>query len=202
TMIKQTLRDGGECDAATTRQLAERNLDMLKAKFSQPSVIQQKFSLAAEAKANGTFTNPPLPYAPRHLLFYGSLMDPEILQTVLNLPEAPSLRDGSIKDYTMRMWGIYPALVPSKGSRIEGKVYLCETAQHFLHLIAYETGAYQWVPCRIELQNGDIIERGRVFVWAGKPDSKELIDGSFDFARYQQYFKPSVLKKQAHGGII
>ncbi|KAL9122384.1 MAG: hypothetical protein Q9187_001068 [Circinaria calcarea] len=187
-MLKQTLRDEGECDAATTRQLAERNLDMLKAKLFQPSITQEKFSLAAEAKANGTFTNPLLPYAPRHLLFYGSLMDPEVLQTVLNLPEAPSLRDGRIEDYAMRMWGIYPALVPSKGSRIE--------AQQFLHLVAYETGAYQWVPCRIELQNGEIIERGRVFVWAGKPDSKELIDGSFDFARYQRYFKPSVLKNR------
>ena len=123
-------------------------------------------------------------------------MDPDVLQTVLSLPEPSTLRDGNIKDYAMRMWGIYPTLVPSKGLKIEGKVYLCETVQHFLRLVKYETGAYQWVPCQIELENGEIIERGRVFVWAGDPDGKELSDGTFDFARYQRYFKPSVVRRK------
>jgi len=65
---------------------------------------------AAAAKAGTALTQPT--FRPRHFFFYGSLMDPEVFQTITKSTEAPVMRKGWIKDFKMRVWGIYPTLVP------------------------------------------------------------------------------------------
>ena len=46
------------------------------------------------------------------LLCYGSLMDPEVLQAVLDLRAIPTMRDGWVEGYAMKKWGIYPTAIP------------------------------------------------------------------------------------------
>ena len=41
---------------------------------------------------------------------------------------------------------------------------------------------------QIELENGEITERGWVFIRAGKPDSKELSDGWAQYLAWSQSF--------------
>ncbi|RAR08644.1 zinc cadmium resistance protein [Stemphylium lycopersici] len=148
-----------------------------------------------------TKTNiPGEPFHPFYMFFYGSLMDPEVLQAILNLPELPTTKRGSISGWRIKMWGMYPTLIPlschSSGSVTGTAWKLTEEAQ-FDRLAAYETAAYRWDEWDMVLEGGGEVLRGcRVFCWAGDPGSKELEDGSFDLERYQKYFKPSVVRRR------
>ena len=87
-------------------------------------------------------TGPPkIPFEPCHMFFYGSLMDPEVLQTVLQLPDLPTTRPAIIDGYKIKTWGIYPALVPAHGN-VSGVVWKIESEEHFERLVAYKTSAY------------------------------------------------------------
>lgn len=68
-------------------------------------------------------------------------------------------------------------------------VWKCEEEAHFLRLKSYETQAYTWCFCVAELDNGTMVQGTRTFIWAGEPDSEELMDGSFNLAHYQEYYK-------------
>lgn len=48
-MDTQAWSDGGERDAVAMRQEADRYVDLLKAKLTEPLITQHKFTLAAEA---------------------------------------------------------------------------------------------------------------------------------------------------------
>ncbi|KAE8874282.1 hypothetical protein PTNB73_00914 [Pyrenophora teres f. teres] len=52
-------------------------------------------------------------FEPCHMFFYGSLMDPEVIQSVIKLTELPTTKPATISGFKIKMWGIYPALVPS-----------------------------------------------------------------------------------------
>ena len=43
------------------------------------------------------------PFQPCHMFFYSSLMDPEVLQTILKLPELPDIRRGSVTSFSIKM---------------------------------------------------------------------------------------------------
>lgn len=140
------------------------------------------------------------PFQPCHMFFYGSLRDPEVLQAVLDLSELPITRPATISGFEIKMWGIYPALVPSTASeKVLGSVWELTSEDHFDRLAAYETAAYRWIECDAVLEDADgaTLQRCRMFCWAGEPDSKELEDGTFDLERYQKYFKPSVTRKRS-----
>lgn len=137
------------------------------------------------------------PFEPCPLFFYGSLMDPEVLQAVLELPEAPIVESGSVCGFSIKMWGIYPALIPHEGGRVSGSMWRVNTESHFLRLKEYETSAYTWCACDIELNSGEVLSGCRTFCWAGDSDSKELEEGTFDLQRYQRYFKASVVRKSS-----
>ena len=121
-------------------------------------------------------------------------MDAEVLQTVLALPIAPPMEKGSIKGFQIKMWGIYPTLVKMEGGEVEGTVWEVSNLGHFLRLAEYETRAYTTCACEIVKSDGEVISDGKTFCWAGDSNSRELEDGHFDFARYQKYFKPSVVR--------
>lgn len=93
------------------------------------------------------------------------------------------------------MWGIYPALVPMDGGQVEGVVWKVETEEEFQRLVDYETEACSWCYCIARWESGEVLEDCRTFSWAGATDSRELVEGRFDFERCRRYFKPSVVRK-------
>lgn len=134
------------------------------------------------------------PFELCHMFFYGSLMDPEVLQTVLRLPDLPTTTPAIIDGYKIKMWGIYPTLVPAHGN-VSGVVWKLGSEEHFKRLVAYETHAYTWSNRSAMLQDGTVLFDCRIFVWAGLPDSEELEEGDFDLELYQMYFKPYVFRR-------
>lgn len=122
-------------------------------------------------------------------------MDPEVLQAVLGLREVPNVQEGCIEGFMMKMWGIYPTLLPHEGGKVFGTAWKVDSLSQFLRLKEYETSVYTWCSCQIELSNGESLFGCRTFCWAGDPNSKELVEGSFDLQRYQKYFKSSVVCK-------
>ena len=134
------------------------------------------------------------PFTPSFMFFYGSLMDPEVLQSVLSLVDTPIVSKGVTKGFSTKMWGIYPTIMRSTEGTISGTVWNVESELHFQRLQAYETDAYTWCNCDVELENGNMLRGCRTFCWAGDASSKDLDAGSFDQARYQKYFKPSVVR--------
>lgn len=134
------------------------------------------------------------PFKPCHMFFYGSLMDPEVLQGVLRLPDLPTTTPATIDGYKIKMWGIYPTLVPAHGN-VSGVVWKLGSEEHFKRLVAYETHAYTWSNRSAMLQDGIVLSDCRIFVWAGSPDDEELEEGDFDLELYQMYFKPSAFRR-------
>ncbi|KAH9995347.1 hypothetical protein F4779DRAFT_607585 [Xylariaceae sp. FL0662B] len=131
-------------------------------------------------------------FRPCHFFLYGSLMDPEVLQTVTGLATSPAMRDGSISGFKIKMWGIYPALVPREGSRVTGRTCKIDDISHFQSLQQYETTRYKPCMCSIEAEDGEVLENSMAFCWAGDPESPDLEDGTFDLERYQKNFKSSI----------
>ncbi|KAL3417094.1 poly polymerase [Phlyctema vagabunda] len=113
--------------------------------------------------------------------FYGSLMDPSMLQEVLGLEALPSLRPAEIVGYSCKMWGQYPALIKGpQGATVRGVVYDVQDREHAVRLASYETKAYRTAPCEISCV--DTSEQsplsGTVFLYAGP--LVDLDDGGFD----------------------
>ncbi|KAK8859058.1 hypothetical protein PGQ11_009792 [Apiospora arundinis] len=168
---------------------------------SNNSVMAAKF--AAAAKVGTALTEPS--FRPRHFFFYGSLMDPEVFQAVTKSAEAPIMRKGWIRGFRMKMWGIYPTLVPeteaeaAARAKIRGTWCMVDSHIRFVDLQEYETHKYMLYDCTIFIENGTELKDSGTFGWSGEPDSGELEDGVFDFERYQKYFKPSVLRPRPSG---
>lgn len=134
-----------------------------------------------------------LPFKPCHVFFYGSLMDAQVLQTVAKLASPPVTRSGIVRGVKIKMWGVYPAVVPDEQGVVAGTVWHTDNPSHIQHLQEYETRAYKLCDCEVELEGDHSILASKIFCWAGETDSVELEDGVFDFERYQKYFKPSVM---------
>jgi hypothetical protein len=140
-------------------------------------------------------------FRPLHMFFYGSLMDSDVLQAILNLPDLPQMQPATITGYRIKMWSIYPTLVPS-GSRgissMKGMLWETTADKQIDRLAAYETAAYRSEECEVVLVgSGEVIRSCRTFCWAGEADSKELEEGCFDLEWYQKYFKPSVVRRRS-----
>lgn len=150
-------------------------------------LIQAKFATTSRPDSE------PIPWTPTMFFFYGTLMDPEILQSVLGLPELPQLTHGKISGFRIKLWGRYPALVSAEGGEVVGMVWQVQTEEQFRQLQRYETSAYTWCDCNVDMADGGRVEGARTFRWRG--DSRELKDGVFDFVRWQTYFKPSIFGK-------
>ncbi|KAF2704872.1 hypothetical protein K504DRAFT_461121 [Pleomassaria siparia CBS 279.74] len=149
--------------------------------------------MMSRAKAKTEHRAPPL--VPCHMFFYGSLMDPDVLQAMTGLPGAPLVKKGTITGFSIRMWGIYPALVPCSTGVVNGIVWEVTSEAHFRRLADYETSAYTWCECNVVLENGKSLSNCRTFCWAGDVNSRDLKEGTFDLERYQKHFKPSVLRR-------
>jgi gamma-glutamylcyclotransferase (GGCT)/AIG2-like uncharacterized protein YtfP len=118
------------------------------------SPMQQKFEAATNANYKSSTK---IPYKPSLWFFYGTLMDLEILQSVLGLPELPVLQKGRIHGFKIRMWGVYATLVSGDRCEVEGMVYKIESVLQFVRLEEYETSAYRWCFCTIEMDDGALL---------------------------------------------
>ncbi|PVI03637.1 hypothetical protein DM02DRAFT_625690 [Periconia macrospinosa] len=147
----------------------------------------------------------PPSFTPHYMFFYGSLMDPDVLRTIANLPSPPTTKKGSIKGFTMKMWSVYPTLIPTTNSNnteevptIPGVLWKVETEEQFQRLAAYETSAYTSCACAVVLEEtGETVTDCRTFCWAGDVESSELRDGRFDLEWYQRHFKPAIFKRNS-----
>jgi hypothetical protein len=73
----------------------------------------------------------PMPWTPTPLFFYGTLMDPELLHSVLELSEPPQLLPGTMSGLKIMLWGIYPGLVRTEGEKVEGMVWILSPSNFF-----------------------------------------------------------------------
>jgi gamma-glutamylcyclotransferase (GGCT)/AIG2-like uncharacterized protein YtfP len=140
---------------------------------------------------------PGFPFQPYFMFFYGSLLDPEVLQTVLRLPDLPIMKPATIRGFRMKMWGIYPTILPtaSKNESVKGMVWEVTDENYFDRLAAYETVAYRVSECEAALEDGEIVENCWTFCWAGKADSQELVDGEFDLEKWKRDLKHLVIRQ-------
>jgi gamma-glutamylcyclotransferase (GGCT)/AIG2-like uncharacterized protein YtfP len=123
---------------------------------------------------------------------YGSLMDPSTLQSVLQTTFPPTLHPATLTGYHIRMWGSYPALLPSSpSSSVHGMVFEINAFEHAKQiqqrLEEYEGPNYKLEECIVEVQGrgdeGVRRVRARVFGWIG--GEEELKEGVFDLKDYQ-----------------
>lgn len=118
------------------------------------------------------------------LFFYGTLMIPSILQSILNLSEIPTLHPARIRSFSLKSWGPYPVAIPSTDDCVLlGKVYTVKSYAHLLALERYETKKYQRVPCQIEISGQEGFQDGWTFVWSSE-DLRGLRDGHWDEVSY------------------
>ncbi|KAL0060625.1 hypothetical protein AAF712_012568 [Marasmius tenuissimus] len=132
-----------------------------------------------------------VPPGPKLLFFYGTLRLPHILKDVVGLDATPTLRDASVRGYTIKMWGPYPALIkdPSDvddraGEEIvtSGKAWMMYEDSHLQRLIFYETRNYRLEKVDIFLDDASTPLPGYTFVFNGR--DRELIDGVFNAAAF------------------
>jgi gamma-glutamylcyclotransferase (GGCT)/AIG2-like uncharacterized protein YtfP len=165
----------------------------ITSRSSKRSAMAAKFGVASKVSSVPSVGQSM--FRPCYFFFYGSLMDPEVLWAISKAPEEPKTEKAWIVGFKIKMWGIYPALVPSPDRRVAGICWKLEDLSQLLNLQRYETDRYTPRPCTIYTESGDTVYDGQTFFWAGDPESQELEDGTFDFERYKKYFKPSVVKK-------
>ncbi|KAL8682219.1 MAG: hypothetical protein Q9186_001678 [Xanthomendoza sp. 1 TL-2023] len=87
--------------------------------------------------------------------FYGTLMDPEVLQGCLGIPDRPTMTPASIQGGTLRTWGRkYKALVDGPDeAQVNGYAFCVQSAEQEEYLRFRETEAYEVVRCRIVLSS-------------------------------------------------
>jgi Gamma-glutamyl cyclotransferase, AIG2-like len=96
--------------------------------------------------------------------FFGTLIDSDVLQSILYLSKKPLLRKAATSGFRIKMWGNYPALIHSADHSVEDKlVYQVETESQFRQLREYETSAYSWCYYQIILDEGTRIVRCLTF---------------------------------------
>lgn len=127
-----------------------------------------------------------------YCFLYGTLMEPEKLASVIELPDnrATILRPAKLVGYHTKLWGDESALLAGpQGSEVLGKAYEIQSPKELLRLRAYDrSGKYEHGPCVIQLLDaaeGDENEvKGNTFMWDGKME--ELSEGQFSLEEFQQ----------------
>ena len=108
--------------------------------------------------------------------FYGTLMDPSTLSSVLGFHHRPMLYPAYILGYQRMLWGRYPALLPHIPERVvRGVAYLVQSEAERERLVRYETNRYVARECRIWLEDGRE-RRGGCF--CGMEVERSLLRGS------------------------
>lgn len=112
-------------------------------------------------------------------------MDPAMIKQLLRLDELPELRPARIKGFASKLWGPYPALVPSTDdSVIEGVAYDVKSTLDGYRFACYETSHYTPKPCEIVYTDGKEPQSspGHTYVFAGH--HRDLHEGKFDLKKW------------------
>nr|POF02207.1 hypothetical protein CFP56_65472 [Quercus suber] len=155
---------------------------MEQANTNQPSLYRQMLeSMPADWLTRTPSPKQSPPKYPTWYFFYGTLLKPEVLRRILDLPAEPSYRPAHIVGYSLSKWGQYLTLIDGpQGNEVEGAAYLVESEDHVAKLAYYETNAYESAPCNIyfhdEITPG--VGFGHTFQYAG--DAEALKAGKFD----------------------
>jgi gamma-glutamylcyclotransferase (GGCT)/AIG2-like uncharacterized protein YtfP len=158
-------------------------------------VFQQTYHKSSFHFSKDKYPGPEPPFTPCNFFFYGSLMDSEVLQTILDLPSLPVYKTAFLSGLKIKMWSIYPTLIPSATyGKTQGMIWKVESAEHFSRLREYETRAYRACECEVELRDSEILRSCMTFCWAENPESQELSEGAFGLDMYQRYFKGAVVR--------
>lgn len=132
-------------------------------------------------------------FEPTLFFFYGTLMDPDVLSAIAQLDDTPELAPAWVAGWEMKMWsGRYPTLVPGEG-KIAGRAWRATSRAQCLRLQRYETSAYDTAPVDIHLESGEVVQ-GMTFKWARGARSRELSDGTFDLAYWQEHHKSRMFR--------
>jgi hypothetical protein len=123
---------------------------------------------------------------PAWYFFYGTLMNPDVLKSVLGLDTEPVLRSAKVYGYELTNWGQYRALVDGEPEmEVTGCAYKVRSAEEEFKLAYYETNAYIPAPCRIYFTDDGPAESGeengtlgKVLKYAGNAEA--LKQGRFD----------------------
>ncbi|KAI3396844.1 hypothetical protein diail_11616 [Diaporthe ilicicola] len=188
-----------------TRDQSDRTSPPIKIP-TQEEVEAMKEAMTAMLQSNPEYMDtmmqlyrqPDLESKPKNLFFYGSLMDPDVIRVIADTSVEPQLHKASIHGFRLKMWGVYPTLVPGDaGDTVQGVYWQAENHRQLGLLQRYETHRYKPASCSISLEkDGSTIDDGLTFMWAGDPASSELKDGEFLLERYQLYFKPDAFKRK------
>lgn len=171
----------------------------------RPSLMQRKFMqffaeqgdaseghTSSQCPANPSHSYTPEPFEKQYFFFYGTLMDPPTLASILQLPERPIMRPAKVVGYHIKLWGPYPALLVGPPLHpVEGLANEVQSQEQLDRLSAYETSKYRIKACMIKFpsENGGEGERvrGMAFVWNG--ESEELRKGNFSLEKWLQQQK-------------
>jgi hypothetical protein len=125
---------------------------------------------------------------PKHLFFYGSLTDPDVVRAIVGTPTgpAPELHKASVRGFRLKTWGDsgsshQPALVPcseqAAGGTVHGVYWRADNDRQLGLLQRYATHRYKLAASSIHVEeDGSTIEDGLTFVWVGDLGSRELKD--------------------------
>lgn len=113
-----------------------------------------------------------------------------MLREILGLADDaddPVLKPAWIRDYGMRLWGQYPAVVDEPGGVVKGMAFEVLDEGAAARLAAYETRNYWPVACSVnsgeaEGADGGSVEEGYVFKYCGNLDDLKV--GRFESERW------------------
>src|ERR1700753_2579389 len=123
-------------------------------------------------------------FKPSYFFFYGSSMDPEVLQYVLGLSELPVVQKSYVKGFMVKMMGTYPVFMPTDGQQVNGTISFVGSVDCFAKLSEYETDAYITCSLSIYRMDGEVIPDGQAFSWASDPESSDFENSEFDLERH------------------
>jgi hypothetical protein len=156
-----------------------------------------------EESANNNNVAPPDPLKtvplPFTLFVYGPLADPFFLTYTIKMGTNPELTRSSISGYRFKFYRHYPAPILAQGKTISEFSIQVQNETQLRKITKWYATSYKMIDCKIEIMRKegqdyatstkdwmpsrwvrDRVVNGKVFVWAGDVESKELKEGHWD----------------------
>uniref|UniRef100_A0A0W0FX60 Putative gamma-glutamylcyclotransferase n=1 Tax=Moniliophthora roreri TaxID=221103 RepID=A0A0W0FX60_MONRR len=132
-------------------------------------------------------------FRPRLMFFYGTLTLEHLRKRLLGTdargdPPGGPPKDATIRGWSVKMWGPYPALVESESkedSVVHGKVWLVLDEEQLQRIQRYDGKQYRMAAVDVYVEGSSTPETGYTMVW--NSDFGVLRDGSFDPSAF--YFR-------------
>ncbi|KAK9790416.1 hypothetical protein SCARD494_08365 [Seiridium cardinale] len=115
-------------------------------------------------------------WRPLTFLFYGTLQEPTILTMMTEVEEPHDYRPARIENLQIKEWfaNVIPVAEAKEGAVLEGLAWKCPNPHALSGLLRYEGPGYKLERRRIIMDDGEVVEDGRVFV--GVDDAHNSVD--------------------------